>query len=86
VIADSFAFIRIRNSPSLGLVAITIADPAFYELATDGVEVSIDLEANRLQVGGETFSFDSNSMEKQLMEFDGTTQAFHEHGRGCCRP
>jgi 3-isopropylmalate dehydratase small subunit len=81
VIAESFAFIFSRNSPSLGLVAITITDPAFYKLATDGVELSIDLEANRLQVCGETFCFDFSSMERQLMELGGITQAFHKHGK-----
>jgi 3-isopropylmalate dehydratase small subunit len=81
VIAESFAFIFGRNSPSLGLVTITITDPAFYRLATDGVEISIDLEANRLQVGGETFDFEFSAMERQLMELGGITQAFHKHGK-----
>ena len=81
VIAESFAFIFSRNSPSLGLVTITITDPAFYKLAADGVDMSIDLEANRLQVSGKTFGFEFSAMERQLMELGGITQAFHKHGK-----
>ncbi|KAF2028650.1 aconitase iron-sulfur domain-containing protein [Setomelanomma holmii] len=79
VIAESFAFIFSRNSPSLGLVTINISDPAFYELAIDGVEISVDLEANNLQVGGQPFAF--SAMERQFMELGGITQAFHKHGK-----
>jgi 3-isopropylmalate dehydratase small subunit len=81
VIAKSFAFIFSRNSPSLGLVTITITDPAFYELASDGVKRSVDLDANHLQVGGKTFGFEFSAMERQLMELGGITQAFHKHGK-----
>lgn len=81
VIAESFAFIFSRNSPSLGLVTISITDPAFYQLATDDVEISIDLEHNQLQVGGKEFAFEFSRMEQQLMELGGITQAFHAHGK-----
>jgi 3-isopropylmalate dehydratase small subunit len=81
VIAESFAFIFSRNSPSLGLVTISITDPAFYGLAIDGADISVDLEASRLQVGGETFGFEFSAMERQLMELGGITQAFHKHGK-----
>jgi 3-isopropylmalate dehydratase small subunit len=81
VIAESFAFIFSRNSPSLGLVTITITDPAFYKLAADGADISVDLESNRLQVGGKSFWFEFSSMERQLMELGGITQAFHKHGK-----
>jgi aconitase A len=81
VIAESFAFIFSRNSPSLGLVTITITDSAFYKLATDGAKISVDLEANHLKVGGSTFGFEFSAMERQLMELGGITQAFHKHGK-----
>jgi 3-isopropylmalate dehydratase small subunit len=81
VIAESFAFIFSRNSPSLGLVTITITDKAFYQLATDGVEILIDLEGNKLQVRGKEFTFKFSAMERQLMELGGITQAFHAHGK-----
>jgi 3-isopropylmalate dehydratase small subunit len=79
VIAESFAFIY--NQPSLGLVGIVITDPAFYKLAVDGVEVSIDLETNKLQVKGKEFGFDFSEMERKLMDLGGITQAFHKYGK-----
>lgn len=81
VIAKSFAFIFSRNSPSLGLPIIIITCPRFYELAADGKDISVDLEGNRLQVGGEEFSFEFSSMERKLMELGGITQAFHKYGK-----
>ncbi|ORY13136.1 aconitase family protein [Clohesyomyces aquaticus] len=81
VIAPSFAFIYSRNQPSLGLVGITITDPSFYELANDGVKVSVNLEANRLKVADKEFGFEFSQMEKKLMELGGITQAFHKYGK-----
>jgi 3-isopropylmalate dehydratase small subunit len=81
VIAESFAFIYSRNQPSLGLVGIIIKDPEFYALANDGVEISVDLEANKLSVGGKEFGFDFSQMERKLMELGGITQAFHKYGK-----
>lgn len=81
VIAESYAFIFSRNSPSLGLPIIAIRDPTFYELAVDGVEISIDLEGNRLEVGGKEYIFEFSSMERKFMELGGITQAFHKYGK-----
>ncbi|KAF1918482.1 hypothetical protein BDU57DRAFT_443974, partial [Ampelomyces quisqualis] len=57
-----------------------LTDPASYKLATD-VERSIHMEANHLQVGGQTFSFEFSAMERQLIELGGITQAFQKHGK-----
>jgi 3-isopropylmalate dehydratase small subunit len=81
VIAESFAFIFSRNSPSLGLVTITITNPAFYKLADNGAKISVDLEANHLEVAGSTFGFEFSDMERQFMQLGGITQAFHKHGK-----
>lgn len=90
MIAKSFAFIYSRNQPSLGLVGIVITDEAFYELASDGAEISINLEAHTLQVGDKEFGFEFSQMEKKLMELGGITQAFHKYGKELfqtmCRP
>lgn len=82
MIAESYAFIFSRNSPSLGLPIIAIRDPTFYELATDGVEILIDLEGNRLEVDEKEFKFEFSSMERKFMELGGITQAFHKYGKG----
>ncbi|KAK8081097.1 hypothetical protein PG997_008915 [Apiospora hydei] len=61
VIAPSFAFIYSRNQPSLGLLGITIADPAFYDAVDYGgdgcegyndTEIEIDLVANVVRIVG----------------------------------
>ncbi|KAK7955724.1 aconitase family protein [Apiospora aurea] len=70
VIAPSFAFIYSRNQPSLGLLGITIADPAFYDAVDRGgeggegykdTEIEIDLVANVVRiVGGSSSGGDAN--------------------------
>ncbi|EHK17249.1 uncharacterized protein TRIVIDRAFT_41788 [Trichoderma virens Gv29-8] len=81
VIAESFAFIYGRNQPSLGLLGFTMDDPAFFEAAVDGAEVSIDLEANQIKVGGTEFSFYLSTMERELVEAGGITPAFKKFGK-----
>ncbi|KAL6694466.1 aconitase iron-sulfur domain-containing protein [Trichoderma pleuroticola] len=81
VIAESFAFIYGRNQPSLGLLGFTMDDPAFFEAAVDGAEISIDLEASRVNVGGAEFSFQLSTMERELVEAGGITPAFKKFGK-----
>ncbi|PNP47017.1 hypothetical protein THARTR1_10522 [Trichoderma harzianum] len=81
VIAESFAFIYGRNQPSLGLLGFTMDDPAFFEAAVDGAEISIDLEASKVNVGGAEFSFQLSTMERELVEAGGITPAFKKFGK-----
>jgi homoaconitase/3-isopropylmalate dehydratase large subunit/3-isopropylmalate dehydratase small subunit len=85
VIAKSFAFIYGRNQPNLGLLGIVMTDPAFYEAATDGVEMSVDLDNLKIGVqtdaGVRTFSFQMSAMERQLTECGGVTDAWKKWGR-----
>jgi 3-isopropylmalate dehydratase small subunit len=70
VVAESVAFILSRNSPSLDLVTSTISDLCFYELATDDAEKPMELEVNRLQVGGKTFGFEFSAMDNSLWSLE----------------
>lgn len=81
VIAESFAFIYGRNQPSLGLLGFTMDDPAFYEAAADGEEISVNLETNSLTVGDREFSFSLSAMERELVEAGGITPAFKKFGK-----
>ncbi|KAK8060834.1 hypothetical protein PG996_010764 [Apiospora saccharicola] len=91
VIARSFAFIYSRNQPSLGLLGITIGDPAFYEAVDRGgedVEIEIDLMANVVRLGGsggdggrKEFAFELSQMEKRLTELGGVAPAFNKFGK-----
>lgn len=92
VIARSFAFIYSRNQPSLGLLGITIEDPAFYEAVDRGgedVEIEIDLVDNVVRIGGDGgsgsdrkgFAFELSQMEKRLTELGGVAPAFNKFGK-----
>jgi 3-isopropylmalate dehydratase small subunit len=70
VISESFAFIFSRDTPSLGLVSKTITNLSFYEMATDDAEIPMDLEINRLQVGGKTFGFEFSAMDNSLWSLE----------------
>lgn len=82
VIAKSYAFIYARNSPSLGLMSIVIADNEFYELAQDGKEVEISLSDGEVRVDGKAFGFEFSELERKLMDLGGIAQAFQQHGKG----
>lgn len=85
VIAKSFAFIYGRNQANLGLLGIVMTDPVFYKAATDGVEMSVDLENLKIEVqadaGIRTFPFQMSTMERRLTECGGVTDAWKKWGR-----
>ena len=81
VIARSFAFIYGRNQPSLGLLGITMSDEAFFEAATEGREIEIDVPARMIRVGGkEEFGFKMAEMEYRLTVNKGMTEAYKKFG------
>ncbi|MCY3945060.1 MAG: 3-isopropylmalate dehydratase [Anaerolineaceae bacterium] len=55
VIAESFARIYFRNAINNGLLALTC--PGVSALAQNGSELSLDLDAGELEMGGETLRF-----------------------------
>jgi 3-isopropylmalate dehydratase small subunit len=55
VIARSFAFIHKRNLVNEALPFLLVTDDAFYELAQEGAELSVDLARNEVAVGGKKF-------------------------------
>ena len=81
VIAESYAFIYSRNSPSLGLMSVVVKDSEFYELAQDGVNIEVKLDEGRILVGGKEFAFEFSEVERRLMDVGGIAQAFNEHGK-----
>ncbi|KAL9104371.1 MAG: hypothetical protein Q9163_000671 [Psora crenata] len=80
VIARSFAFIYARNQPNIGLLGIVLDDDEFHSLATDGVEIKIDVTSRQVYVGGRTFSFKLDDMELALIENGGMAPAFARFG------
>ncbi|KAK4497301.1 hypothetical protein PRZ48_011751 [Zasmidium cellare] len=82
VIAKSFAFIYGRNQPSLGLLGIVMEDEAFYAVAKEGCEISIDLPGRRVLVEGRTFGFGFSRIEEELLMNRGVTNAYRRYGKG----
>ncbi|KAJ5102439.1 aconitase family protein [Penicillium alfredii] len=80
VIAKSFAFIFQRNMPNLGLLGITMKDESFFEVAQDGVAISIDFKSKTLDVGGKQFEFQLSQMERELFNHGGIASAFRNFG------
>ncbi|KAJ6146466.1 hypothetical protein N7497_008448 [Penicillium chrysogenum] len=80
VIAKSFAFIFQRNMPSLGLLGITMEDESFFQVADDGVSISIDLNSRIIDVAGKTFGFKLSQMETEIFQFGGIASAFGVFG------
>ena len=81
VIARSFAFIYSRNQPSLGLLGIVMTDDAFYEAAKEGEDISIDMTANKIKVGGSEFSFRLSNMEYKLTINNGIANTYGRFGK-----
>lgn len=81
VIARSFAFIYSRNQPSLGLLGIVMDDDAFYEAATEGKEISVDMTTRRIQVAGKDFPFQLSNMEYKLTTNNGIAKTYGRFGK-----
>lgn len=81
VIARSFAFIYGRNQPSLGLLGIVMSDEDFFEAATEGQDVSIDIPTRTIQVAGKEFNFKMAEMEYRLTMNKGITAAYKRFGK-----
>lgn len=81
VIARSFAFIYARNQPNLGLLGIVIDDDEFHRLATDGVDIEVDLDAREVRVAGKIFGFKLDDMELALVENKGMSAAYKRFGK-----
>lgn len=81
MLAKSFAFIYARNQSNLGLLGIIVTDDAFHEAAQDGSDISIDLGARRITVGGKEFQFQLSKLEKELIANGGIASAFNRFGK-----
>jgi 3-isopropylmalate dehydratase small subunit len=73
VIARSFAFIHKRNLVNEALPFLIIKDPAFYELATEGAELEVDLTGGVVRdlASGQTFQAQVASPMIQALQAEG---------------
>ncbi|EXJ83387.1 hypothetical protein A1O1_07009 [Capronia coronata CBS 617.96] len=85
VIARSFAFIYGRNQPSLGLLAVTVVEDEFFQAATDGEEIVLDIPRRSVSVGAGgrlgTWSFQLSEMEFNLTVNHGLTESYNKFGK-----
>ncbi|CRL28582.1 Aconitase-like core [Penicillium camemberti] len=81
VIAKSFAFIFQRNMPNLGLLGITMEEDSFFQIASDGMLIAIDLNSSIIEVDGKRFGFKLSQMESEIFQFGGIASAFGLFGK-----
>jgi 3-isopropylmalate dehydratase small subunit len=82
VIAKSFAFIYGRNQPSLGLLGITMSGDAFFEAATEGKDISVNVPMRTIVVGdGQVFKFKMAEMEYRLTVNKGISESYKMYGK-----
>ena len=81
IVAKSYAFIHKRNLVNEALPFLVVHDAAFYELAKEGEEVSLDLARGQATVAGKTFQAETPSrMIQALAGEGGIVPAIQHHG------
>lgn len=82
VVARSFAFIHKRNLVNEALPLFVVDDPAFYERARDGAEISIAVDRGELTVDGvHHLARATTRMVQGLARAGGLVPAIEQHGR-----
>jgi aconitate hydratase/homoaconitate hydratase len=83
IIARSYAFIHKRNLVNEALPFLVINDQRFYDLADEGTELEVNLEAGAVRhvVSGETFPAERvTNMVRALQAEGGLVPAVQRHG------
>ena len=76
VIAQSFAFIYARNQPNMHLLGVLVRDKEFYELASEGAEVGVDVPTRTVSCGGKSFPFTLTTMEERFLQAGGVEKLY----------
>ena len=83
VIAKSYAFIHKRNLVNEAVPFLLVKDPAFYEAASEGVEVEVDLAAGQARVAGAVFhAAKPRKISRALNDEGGIVPAIQRNGVG----
>jgi len=81
IVAQSYAFIHKRNLVNEALPFLVVADPAFYELAQEGVEIEVDLARGKIAVAGRAFvAAEPSRIIQALANAGGIVPAIQRHG------
>lgn len=63
-------------------MGIVLDDDEFHSLASDGVEITVDLDARVVQAGGKSWEFKLDDLELGLIDNGGIASAFSRFGKG----
>jgi len=81
IVAQSYAFIHKRNLVNEALPFLLVDDPAFYDLAQEGVEIEVDLARGRVALSGKTFAAaEPSRIIQALASAGGIVPAIQRHG------
>jgi len=80
IIARSYAFIYGRNQANNGLLGIRLDDDGFYELALEGVELTVDMERKVILCSGREFPFVLDPIEEALLRAGGLISVYEKYG------
>lgn len=80
VIARSYAFIYGRNQANNGLLGIRLNDDEFYELAQEGVDLTVKMERKVILCGGKQFPFVLDPIEEALLKAGGLLSVYDKYG------
>jgi homoaconitate hydratase len=80
VIARSYAFIYGRNQANNGLLGIRLDDDEFYELAQEGITLTVDMESKVIICEGQQFPFVLDPIEEALLRAGGLLKVYEKYG------
>ena len=81
VIAKSYAFIHRRNLVNEAVPHFIVRDEAFYALATENADITVDIDRSVIEVGGRRFEAETaGAMVQALQRAGGIVPAIRSHG------
>jgi homoaconitate hydratase len=85
VIARSYAFIYGRNQANNGLLGIQLDNDEFYDLAQEGVGVTVDIDKKVITCLGMEFRFNLDPIEEALLCAGGLLNVYNRFGTALFR-
>lgn len=80
IIARSFGYIFSRNYQNFSLVGIQLSDEEFYQLATEGSSITVNMKGRTIEIGGKTFRFQMSIFEERLLAGGGIMPLYKKFG------
>ncbi|KAJ5624985.1 hypothetical protein N7510_001294 [Penicillium lagena] len=80
VIAKSFAFIYGRNQANNGLLGIKVQHDRFYDLAQEGIKLTIDVQRRVIECKDVQFHFYLDPIEESLLAAGGLLKMYNLYG------